>query len=94
MDGLCADLDAADNEGATRHGAGIADPLVSFYETFLEAYDSQLRERAGVYYTPDAVVDFIVRVVDDVLRSSFGKTTDSQMIQSASWTLRPAQRHF
>ena len=27
----------------------------------------------GVYYTPDAVVDFLVRAVDDVLRAEFGR---------------------
>ncbi len=73
VNGICSDLQSADRQAAMRHGAGIQDPLVHFYETFLAAYDPQLRERAGVYYTPDPVVDFIVRVVDDLLRSDFGK---------------------
>ena len=73
VDGICSDLDAADKEAATKHPAGIADPLIFFYETFLSAYDPALRERAGVYYTPDPVVDFLVRAVDDLLISEFQK---------------------
>ena len=74
VNGICSDLDAADKEAATKHPAGIADPLVFFYENFLSAYDPALRERAGVYYTPDPVVDFLVRAVDDLLRQEFGKS--------------------
>ena len=73
VDGICSDLDAAAKEAATKHPAGIADPLIFFYETFLSAYDPALRERAGVYYTPDPVVDFLVRAVDDLLISEFQK---------------------
>ena len=73
VDGICSDLDAADKEAATKHPAGIADPLIFFYETFLSAYDPALRERTGVYYTPDPVVDFLVRAVDDLLISEFQK---------------------
>ena len=73
VNGICSDLEAADKEAATKHPAGIADPLIYFYETFLSAYDPALRERAGVYYTPDPVVDFLVRAVDDLLRRDFGK---------------------
>jgi predicted helicase len=47
--------------------------MVHFYETFLAAYDPRLRELRGNYYTPDAVVDFIVRAVDDLLVRDFGK---------------------
>ncbi len=73
VDGICSDLSAAQKDTATQHPAGIADPLISFYETFLSAYDPQMRERAGVYYTPDPVVDFLVRAVDDLLIRDFGK---------------------
>lgn len=48
------------------------DPVVHFYETFLAAYDSKLRETRGVYYTPEPVVGYIVRSVDALLRSEFG----------------------
>ena len=47
------------------------DPFLHFYETFLGEYDSKLRKSRGVYYTPEPVVDFIVRAVDEILRSEF-----------------------
>lgn len=47
------------------------DPVVHFYETFLAAYDPKLRELRGVYYTPEPVVDYIVRSVDSVLKREF-----------------------
>ncbi|HUZ95242.1 MAG TPA: type ISP restriction/modification enzyme, partial [Edaphobacter sp.] len=51
------------------------DPIIHFYETFLIAYDPKLRELRGVYYTPEPVVDYIVRSVDALLRRAF-KLTD------------------
>ncbi|MFA5160643.1 MAG: type ISP restriction/modification enzyme [Elusimicrobiales bacterium] len=47
------------------------DPVVHFYETFLAAYDPQMRESRGVYYTPEPVVSYIVRSVDEILKSDF-----------------------
>lgn len=47
------------------------DPMMHFYETFLAAYDPQLREQRGVYYTPMPVVSFIVRSVDHLLKTRF-----------------------
>ncbi|MCD6417885.1 N-6 DNA methylase, partial [bacterium] len=48
------------------------DPIVHFYETFLETYDPEIRERRGVYYTPEAVVRYIVRSVHELLKTRFG----------------------
>ena len=48
------------------------DPIMHFYETFLAAYDPQLRKRRGVYYTPEPVISYIVRSVDHLLRERFG----------------------
>jgi len=48
------------------------DPMVHFYETFLAEYDPKLRERRGVWYTPQPVVRFIVQAVDDILKQDFG----------------------
>lgn len=50
---------------------GRNDPILHFYETFLAEYDPKLREVRGVYYTPEPVVQFIVRAVDDVLKDHF-----------------------
>ncbi len=60
------------------------DPFIHFYETFLGEYDPKLRKGRGVYYTPEPVVNFIVRAVDEILQTEFafseglahtGKTT-------------------
>jgi predicted helicase len=48
------------------------DPIVHFYETFLAAYDPKTRERRGVYYTPEPVVQYIVKSVDYILKTRFG----------------------
>ena len=47
------------------------DPMIHFYEDFLKAYDPTTRERLGVFYTPQPVVSFIVRVVNDLLKQDF-----------------------
>lgn len=47
------------------------DPLVHFYEDFLEAYNPKIREDYGVWYTPVEVVKFIVNSVDSILKGDF-----------------------
>ncbi|GAA8064365.1 DNA methyltransferase [Helicobacter pylori] len=47
------------------------DPYLHFYETFLSAYDPKLREKKGVYYTPDSVVKFIINALDSLLKTRF-----------------------
>jgi len=47
------------------------DPIVHFYETFLTAYDPSIREKRGVYYTPEPVVRYIVRSVNELLKTHF-----------------------
>lgn len=47
------------------------DPVIHFYEDFLGEYDSKLRMQRGVFYTPAPVVKFIIRAVDDVLKTHF-----------------------
>jgi len=51
---------------------GQRDPFLHFYETFLAAYNPAKRKARGVWYTPEPVVNFIVRAVDEVLQSEFG----------------------
>jgi type I restriction-modification system DNA methylase subunit len=48
------------------------DIVIRFYEDFLAAYKPQMRERRGVYYTPQPVVSYIVRSVDHILKQDFG----------------------
>ncbi|WP_202978076.1 type ISP restriction/modification enzyme [Mariprofundus erugo] len=47
------------------------DPVIHFYEDFLKLYDKGMKVDRGVWYTPDAVVSFIVRAVDHVLKNEF-----------------------
>ncbi len=49
------------------------DPYLHFYETFLSQYDPHLRELRGVYYTPFAVVSFIINAIDSTLKKDFGE---------------------
>jgi predicted helicase len=47
------------------------DPMIHFYEDFLSEYNPQLRKSKGVWYTPQPVVGFIVRAVDEILQKEF-----------------------
>ncbi len=49
----------------------MEDPIIHFYETFLSEYDPKLRKSRGVWYTPQPVVNFIVRAVDEILKTEF-----------------------
>ena len=49
------------------------DPIVHFYETFLTEYDPKTREMRGVYYTPEPVVSYIVRSLNQILKEEFNK---------------------
>ena len=74
LDNLIADLQKTDVKailarfGSTAKGG---DPVIHFYEEFLRKYDRQMRADAGAFYTPQPAVVFIVRAVDEVLRSRF-----------------------
>ncbi len=69
--------------------SGQEDPVIHFYEGFLKEYDNKERVEKGVYYTPDPVVKFIVRSVNEQLKSEFGleygladTTTWAEMVAS------------
>jgi predicted helicase len=47
------------------------DPVIHFYEDFLKEYDPKKKMEMGVFYTPLPVVRFIVRAVNDILKSEF-----------------------
>jgi len=57
--------------GKTHRGP---DPVIHFYEDFLNEYDPALRKKMGAYYTPLPVVEFIVHSVDYLLKKEFGLT--------------------
>lgn len=75
VDDLAEVLAATDLRGIFRRyfreGKGM-DPVVHFYETFLASYDSERRERRGVFYTPPEVVSYIVRSAAHLLERDFG----------------------
>ena len=48
------------------------DPVIHFYEHFLAAYDKKQKVSRGVFYTPRPVVSYIVRSVNELLRTEFG----------------------
>ena len=52
-------------------GGGKEDPVIYFYEGFLNAYEKEQKKRRGVYYTPQPVVKFMVQAVDDILKTEF-----------------------
>ncbi|MFC3096666.1 type ISP restriction/modification enzyme [Alteraurantiacibacter palmitatis] len=75
IDELCEVFRAADlKEILKDFGKFTArnDPFLHFYETFLAEYNPAKRKARGVWYTPEPVVNFIVRAVDKVLQSEFG----------------------
>lgn len=59
------------------------DPVIHFYELFLREYDAKKRMQRGVFYTPRPVVSFIVRSVDEVLRTEFG--LEDGLASTATW---------
>ncbi len=79
-------LNAADMEAVLldfdKQKAGD-DPVIHFYEGFLHAYDKALKVQRGVFYTPRPVVSFIVRSVDEVLRTEFG--LEDGLADTATW---------
>ncbi len=54
------------------------------YETFLEHYDPELRQRSGSYYTPDRMARAMVRFTDIILRRqldrSWGYASDDVIV--------------
>ncbi|MDP8978692.1 MAG: N-6 DNA methylase [Actinomycetota bacterium] len=56
-----------------RLSRGDPDKWLLFYEEFLQEYDPRLRRQTGSYYTPNPVVDAMVRLVDDLLRERLGR---------------------
>ncbi|WP_026615474.1 type ISP restriction/modification enzyme [Ensifer aridi] len=74
VDELCDVFRATDVKAMLptfNRGTGRSDPFLHFYETFLGAYNPEKKESRGVWYTPESVVQFIVRAIDDVLIDEF-----------------------
>lgn len=71
---LCEVFSHADVPELMKEYLKGADPVIHFYEDFLEEYDDKLRKKMGAYYTPLPVVRFIVNSVDYLLKKEFGLT--------------------
>ena len=68
-------LDAANMEAVLRDFGDRnrqEDPVIHFFEGFLQAYDRRIRKDRGVFYTPQPVVSYIVRSVHELLQTEFG----------------------
>lgn len=67
------------------------DPVIHFYELFLKEYDPQKRMQRGVFYTPRPVVNFIVRGVDEILRTEFDLPMG--LADTSTWAQLAAQNN-
>ncbi|MDD3693933.1 MAG: N-6 DNA methylase [Candidatus Pacebacteria bacterium] len=68
------------------------DPIIHFYEDFLKEYDAKKKMDMGVFYTPQPVVQFIVRAVDSILKNDFALMkglADTEKIEREQKELNP-----
>ncbi len=99
LERLVADLKATnveailDDFGSTAKGG---DPVIHFYEEFLKQYDPAERIKSGAFYTPQPVVEHMVRFVDELLGTRFGlpmgaadPSTWSEVAQRNSFSVPP-----
>ena len=82
------------------------DPIIHFYEDFLWEYDPKLRKAKWVYYTPEPVVNFIIKWVDDLLKTEFWledwladtskieMETDGQIINKRTWKVNKIKKEI
>jgi len=79
-------LDAANMEAVVRDFGDLKpeeDPVIHFYELFLKEYDAKKKMQRGVFYTPRPVVSYIVRSVDELMRTEFGLADG--LADTATW---------
>ena len=66
------------------------DPVTYFYEDFIKDYDKSIWKGRGVFYTPCPVVSYIVRSVDELLRTEFG--LEDGLADTTTWGERAKRR--
>ncbi|HRE94597.1 MAG TPA: hypothetical protein PL050_10185 [Fimbriimonadaceae bacterium] len=59
------------------------DPVIHFYEDYLKAYNKNLKIKRGVFYTPQPVVSYIVRSVNELLQTEFG--VEDGLASTVTW---------
>lgn len=52
--------------------------LNSVYERFFQGYSPKEADTHGIVYTPQPIVDFMVRSVEDILKKEFGRSLSDQ----------------
>lgn len=62
----------------------LEDPVIYFYESFLEEYDKELKRKRGVYYTPVPVVRNIVKTIDECLVNELN--VEDGLASTWTWT--------
>jgi len=75
LEALVVDLRSSNIETVLdqfEESGGYRDPVIHFYEEFLKEYDRSRRMNVGAFYTPHEVVRFMVRAVDEILKTRFG----------------------
>ena len=55
--------------------------LKAIYEDFYQAYNPAAADRLGVVYTPNEIVDFIIRGADHLLQKHFGRSLSDDNVQ-------------
>ena len=55
--------------------------LKAIYEDFYKAYNPAAADRLGVVYTPNEIVDFMIRGTDDLLKKHFGRSLADRNVQ-------------
>ena len=55
--------------------------LKAIYEDFYKSYNPAAADRLGVVYTPNEVVDFIIRGADHLLQKHFGRSLGDKNVQ-------------
>jgi len=95
LDQLVADLRESNVEAILDQFGSSAkggDPVIHFYEEFLQRYDRKMRADAGAFYTPQPVVEFMTRTVDNILRDRFGLAAG--VADTGTWAEVSARNHF
>lgn len=69
---------------------GDPEAWLYFYEEFLAVYDNSLRKRTGSYYTPPEVVQAMVRLSDEALRSPSRFGAPAGLASPHVWIADPA----
>jgi len=76
-------MDAIMQQFGRQTAGGIEDPVIHFYEDFLNEYNQQEKIERGVFYTPRPVVSFIVRSVHEMIINEYG--LEDGLADTSTW---------